>query len=177
MLSEQFSKADYQLVLSQDERRLIVSPALGAPMAIDLQTLKATRVRNVPAKITSKVAFGASSDYAVSQHGGRGLMFWNFSRATPIIFKLIPQTREEPVDFSMARQTNVAAVLTSNNVIEYWDVATRKYLGPAFRSSGASVAGFALSDDARWLLIGLTDGQLVRMRVAYAEDEPVYLDE
>lgn len=176
VLSRQFTKADYQLVVSKDERRIIASPAVGAPIAIDLQTFKASFVRHVPTNITTKVEFGASSDFAISQHGGSGMMFWNLSRAKPLTYKLAPQARGKPMDFSVSEYANVAAILTNKDFIEYWDIGTKKYLGPAFRSRNAGIARFEISADANWLLVGLTDGRIIRLRVSYGEDAPVDLE-
>ena len=60
VFSQQFPKADYQLVLSDDEAHLIAAPAVGFPMAINLATLKSSKVRHTLTNLTTKVEFGTS---------------------------------------------------------------------------------------------------------------------
>jgi len=176
IMSQQFPKADYQLVLSDDQRRLVASPAVGQPIAIDIKAATAFKVRHTPTNLTTKVGFTAASDYALSQHGANGVMLWNLSRTRPTTYPLSPHAPGKALDFAIAEHSNLAAILTDKNYLEYWDVSTRKYLGPAMRSIGTSIAKFELSDDGKWLAVGLTDGRIMRQRVAFDEKTAVVIE-
>ncbi len=157
-----FSRAVYDLKISPHEKYVMVVPANGAPRLIDLDTMA---IRNLPAHpggATTDFQF-VGNGYAVSQQGAREIITWDVELPAPT--GIIPvQFGDQITDFAIARPQNMVVVVTSDNLLQYYDLAEKEISATVLQLS-TPIASVAVSDSGEWALVALADGRVIRMKI------------
>ena len=192
VLEEGFPRSVYQLYVGPNERFVVAVPAIGEPVAVDLESLEVRPLSTSRETRLSDGGFARSGDLFLARSLDGDLIIWDLETAEPIgalrpidspaarqQIDVFAERVDEPgpwgsgfnqgdanrdvVDYAVNEAEGILAV-ASDFEVSYFSLDTLQPIRVALVSD-KQIAGVAVSPVGQKLLVGYSDGEFLSMLI------------